>query len=197
MDGKQLLMIVGDYVEDWEVIVPFQALQTIGHDVHAVCPDKTADDEVATAVHDQTGEQTYSEKPGHTFDLNASFEEIDPAEYDGLVLPGGRAPEYLRTDEEVLQCVRHFFEEEKPVASLCHAPQILVAADVLAGRTLTSFPGVAADIEVAGGEWVDEVYVDGNLVSGRLYQDHVEWLREFNDVLGTDIEHGEPMVADD
>lgn len=194
-DGKSLLMIVGDYVEDWEAIVPFQALQVVGHEVDAVCPGKPADGQVSTAVHDETGEQTYSEKPGHTFDLTAAFDEVDPADYDGLVLPGGRAPEYLRTDDDVVEVVRHFFEEGKPVAALCHAPQILVSAGVLDGRRCTSFPGVADDVEAAGGEWVDGVAVDGNLVTGRNFDDHVEWLREFLDVVGTEVEH-EPVAAE-
>lgn len=195
-DGKRLLMIVGDYVEDWEVIVPYQTMQTLGHEVDAVCPDREDGDEVVTAVHDMEGAQTYSEKPGHSFELSATFDEIDPEDYDGLILPGGRAPEYLRTYDEVLGAVRHFFAEDKPVAALCHAPQILIAAGVLQGRTCTSYPGLQADCEAAGATWEDGVTVDGNLVTGRIYDDHVEWLAEFCDTLGTRIEH-EAMRASD
>ncbi|SNZ17865.1 protease I [Natronoarchaeum philippinense] len=195
--AHDLLMLVGDYVEDWEVIVPYQALQTVGHDVDAVCPDKDAGDTVVTAVHDFTGEQTYSEKPGHTFELSATFDDIDAESYDGLVIPGGRAPEYLRTYDGVIDCVQHFFEEDKPVAALCHAPQLLNAAGVIEGRALTSYPAVRAEVESGGGEWHDGVTVDGNLVTGRVFTDHVEWISEFLDVLGTDIQHGEPMPASD
>lgn len=195
MAGKSLLMIVGDYVEDYEAMVPFQTLQVVGHDVDVVCPEKEAGDRVKTAVHDERGAQTYSELEGHEFPLNATFEDIDPAEYDGLVLPGGRAPEYLRLNDSVLDTVQQFFEADKPAAVLCHAAQILIAADVIEGRTCTSYPGLAPDIEAAGGEWVDEVTVDGNLVTGRLYNDHPDWLREFIEVLGTEIEHGDPVTA--
>src|SRR5690349_4505542 len=96
MAGRSILMLLGDYVEDYEVMVPFQSLQMVGHRVDAVCPGKAAGDSIRTAVHDFDGAQTYSEKPGHNFTLNAAFEGIDPAKYDALVIPGGRAPEYLR-----------------------------------------------------------------------------------------------------
>ena len=142
MAGKQLLMLVGDFVEDYEVMVPFQALQAVGHTVHAVCPDKAAGDTVRTAIHDFEGDQTYSEKPGHNFALNATFAEVDPADYDALVIPGGRAPEYLRLNSEVLDIVRHFFERNKPTAAICHGPQILTAAGVVKGRTVSSYPAV-------------------------------------------------------
>src|SRR6202042_3121629 len=116
----KLLMIVGDYVEDYEVMVPFQALQMVGHTVHTVCPDKSAGQYVRTAIHDFEGDQTYSEKPGHGFVLNATFDDVMPEAYDALVLPGGRAPEYLRLNERVLSITRHFAEAEKPIAALCH-----------------------------------------------------------------------------
>src|SRR5262245_45024779 len=134
MAAKKILMLVGDFVEDYEVMVPFQALQMVGHTVHAACPGKRAGEKVRTAVHDFEGDQTYSEKPGHNFALNATFDELDVDRYDALVLPGGRAPEYIRLNERVLQIVRHFFESNKPVAAICHALQILAAADVLRGR---------------------------------------------------------------
>lgn len=197
MDGKKLLMIVGDFGEDYEIMVPFQALQAVGHEVDAVCPEKEKGDTVKTAVHDFRGDQTYMESRGHNFALTASFDDIDPTEYDGLVLPGGRAPEYLRTHDEVLEAVRHFTDEDKPIAAICHAAQILAAADVIEGRTCAAYSALEADVEGAGGEYYDGVTTDGNLVSGRDWGDHVEWLSQFLDVLGTNVEHGEPVTADD
>ncbi|QCJ47988.1 MULTISPECIES: DJ-1/PfpI family protein [Haloprofundus] len=197
MSGKKLLMIVGDFGEDLEIMVPFQALQMIGHEVDAVCPEKEAGDRIKTAVHDFRGDQTYLEERGHDFTLNATFDDVDPAEYDGLVVPGGRAPEYLRTYDAVLDYVRHFFEEGKPVASLCHGPQILAAAGVLDGYEMTSYPAVRAECEAAGCAWVDEVTTDGNLVTGHDWSDHPEWLSQFLDVLGTTVDHESASVAAD
>src|SRR5947208_8044890 len=134
MPAKKILMLVGDYVEDYEVMVPFQALLMIGHTVHAVCPDKRAGEKVRTAVHDFDGDQTYSEKRGHDFTLNATFSTIEPANYDALVIPGGRAPEYLRLNSKVLKVVRHFAEAKKPIAAICHGAQLLAAAGVLEGK---------------------------------------------------------------
>jgi protease I len=195
--GKQILMIVGDFGEDYETMVPYQALEMVGHDVDTVCPDKEAGDTIKTAIHDFRGDQTYLETRGHDFEVNATMDEIDPAEYDALVVPGGRAPEYLRTYDEVLDAVRHFFEENKPVAAVCHGPQILAAAGVLDGYEMTAYPAVRAEVEAAGCSWVDEVTVDGNLVTGQAWPDHPEWLAAFLDLLGTEIETGEPAVADD
>jgi protease I len=197
MAGKQLLMLVGDFGEDYEIMVPFQALQAVGHEVHAVCPEREAGDVVKTAIHDFRGDQTYLEERGHDFELNATFADVDPADYDGLVVPGGRAPEYLRTDDEVLDIVRHFFAEDKPVASLCHGPQILAAAGVLDGREITSYPAVQPEVEAAGCSWHDGVIRDGNLVTAQAWPDHPTWISEFLDVLGTDIEHHEPTVTAD
>ncbi|MFD1686896.1 DJ-1/PfpI family protein [Halobellus litoreus] len=195
--GKQILMIVGDFGEDYETMVPYQALEMVGHEVDTVCPDKEAGDTIKTAIHDFRGDQTYLETRGHDFEVNATMEEIDPAAYDALVVPGGRAPEYLRTYDEVLDAVRHFFEENKPVAAVCHGPQILAAAGVLDGYEMTAYPAVRAEVEAAGCSWVDEVTVDGNLVTGQAWPDHPEWLAAFLDLLGTEIETGEPAVADD
>ncbi|MFB6153678.1 MAG: DJ-1/PfpI family protein [Halodesulfurarchaeum sp.] len=198
MSGQQLLMIVGDFVEDYEAKVPKQTLETVGHEVDTVCPDREAGEVVKTAIHDFRGDQTYLEERGHDFPVDTTFAEIDPTDYDGLVVPGGRAPEYLRTYDEVLQTVRHFFETDKPVAALCHGPQILAAAGVLEGREMTSYPAVRAECEAAGCAWVDEVTVDGNLVTGQAWPDHAEWLAAFLDVLGTEIEHASttPAAAD-
>ncbi|AFZ74240.1 DJ-1/PfpI family protein [Natronobacterium gregoryi] len=194
---KQILLLAGDFVEDYEVMVPFQALQMIGYDVHTVCPEKEGGDSCPTAIHDFEGDQTYTEKPGHEFELNHDFDAVDPTEYDALVVPGGRAPEYLRTYDDVLEIVQHFFEAEKPVASLCHGLQILAAADVLEGRTCTAYPALEADVIAAGAEWEDDVTRDENLVTAQAWPDHPEWLAEFLEVLGTDIDHAEPAAADD
>jgi protease I len=181
--AKKILMLVGDFVEDYEVMVPFQALQIPGHTVHAICPDKKSGDKVRTAVHDFEGDQTYTEKPGHNFTLNATFSEINPADYDALVIPGGRAPEYLRLNEQVLSIVRHFDQTGKPIASICHGAQLLTAAGVVKGRKLNAYPACGPEITVAGGEFVSLEFHDavthGNLVTGPAWSAHVEWLRQF------------------
>lgn len=191
MTAKKILMIVGDYVEDYEVMVPFQALQMVGHEVHAVCPDKAAGEQVRTAVHDFDGAQTYSEKPGHNFTLNADFGGLDPGRYDALVVPGGRAPEYIRLNEAVLEMVRHFAEHDKPIAAICHGAQLLAAAGALGGRACTAYPAVAPEVRSAGGRWVDTpidgVQVDGTLVTAPAWPAHPRWLAAFLVVLGTAI----------
>lgn len=192
MAGKKILMLVGDYVEDYEAMVPFQALQMVGHTVHAVCPGKKAGEKVRTAVHDFEGDQTYSEKPGHNFALNATFDEIRVEGYDALVLPGGRAPEYLRLNPRVVEIVRHFAQAGKPIAAICHGAQILSAAGVLEGRSLTAYPAVAPEVQRAGAAWVecavDKACVDRNLVTAPAWPAHPEWLARFLHLLGTRIE---------
>ena len=181
MSAKKILMIVGDFVEDYEVMVPFQALTMVGHTVHVVCPGKKSGEKVRTAVHDFEGDQTYSEKPGHNFAINADFASVEPAAYDALVIPGGRAPEYLRLNQRLIEIVRHFAEAGKPIASICHGQQILVAAGVLEGRNATAYPAVKPDIERAGGCWCEvnetfsNAYVDGNLVTAPAWPAHPEW----------------------
>jgi protease I len=191
MAAKKILMIVGDFVEDYEVMVPFQALQMVGHTVHAVCPNKRKGERVKTAIHDFEGDQTYTEKPGHGFALNASWDEVKPDAYDALVLPGGRAPEYLRLDERVVSAVRHFAGADKPIAALCHGIQILTAARVLEGKTCTAYPAIAPEVRAAGGRWqdcdVDKAVTDGNLVTAPAWPAHPEWLAAFLKVLGTRI----------
>lgn len=193
MAGKKLLMLVGDFGEDYEIMVPFQALQAVGHTVHAVCPNKKKGDTVKTAIHDFEGDQTYTEKPGHNFALNASFDEVNPADYDALVVAGGRAPEYLRREEGVLDMIRHFFDKNKPVAAICHGLQILSAADVIDGRTLTAYPACGPEMEAAGANYKDveatEVVTDGNLVTSPAWPGHPKWIAAFLDVLGTKIKH--------
>lgn len=183
----KLLMLVGDFVEDYEVMVPFQALQMVGHTVHAVCPGKSSGDRVRTAIHDFEGDQTYSEKPGHNFVLNATFDEIKPEDYDALVVPGGRAPEYLRLNQRVLEIIRHFDSTGKPIAALCHGPQLLAAARVLQGRRLNAYPACAPEVELAGGTFipleVTDAITDGNLVTGPAWPAHPAWLAQFLQVL--------------
>ena len=187
MATAKLLMIVGDYVEDYEVMVPFQALQMLGHAVHAVCPNKISGQFVRTAIHDFEGDQTYSEKPGHNFVLNATFAEIKPQDYDGLVLPGGRAPEYLRLNEQVLEMVRHFSEADKPIASICHAAQLLAAAGVIRGKEVSCYPACSPEVTLAGGSYADiavtDAVADGKLVTAPAWPAHPAWLAKFQAVL--------------
>ena len=195
--SKSILMVVGDFGEDYEIMVPYQALQMVGHRVDAVCPDKEAGETVKTAIHDFRGDQTYMESRGHNFELNATMADVDPSEYDALCVPGGRAPEYLRTHDAVIEVVQHFFEADKPVASLCHGPQILAAAGVLDGYEMTAYPAVRAECEAAGCSWVDGVVRDRNLVTGQAWPDHPEWIAEFLELLGDEIHHGESAAAAD
>ena len=192
MSAKKILVLVGDYVEDYEVMVPFQTLLAVGHTVHAVCPDKAEGDSVRTAIHDFEGDQTYSEKPGHNFALNATFADINEADYDALVIPGGRAPEYIRLNERVLEIVRHFDAKNKPIASICHGAQVLAAAGVLNGRFCSAYPACAPDVTGAGGTYMDipvnEAHVDGNLVTGPAWPANASWMAAFLKVLGTKIE---------
>lgn len=192
--AKKILMIVGDFVEDYEAMVPFQTLLAVGHTVHAVCPGKSKDDTVRTAVHDFEGDQTYSEKPGHNFALNATFDTVNEREYDALVIPGGRAPEYLRLTPRVLEIVRYFAEARKPIAAICHGAQLLAAAKVIAGRRISAYPACAPEVEAAGATYaaipVDTATTDGNIVTAPAWPAHPQWLAQFLTVLGTRIEHG-------
>jgi protease I len=192
MPDKSLLLIAGDYVEDYEIMVPFQALQAVGFKVHAVCPGKKAGEKIRTAVHDFEGDQTYSEKRGHDFILNDRFDSVDTTHYAGLVIPGGRAPEYLRLNADVLRIVREFAAADKPIAAICHGLQLLAAADVLGGKRCTAYPACAPEVKLAGGEFVetavDEVVIDGNLVTAPAWPAHPKWISAFMRVLGVRIE---------
>ncbi len=187
MATAKLLMIVGDYVEDYEVMVPFQALQMVGHTVDAVCPNKKKGESVRTAIHDFEGDQTYSEKPGHNFVLNATFSEVHVEDYDGIVIPGGRAPEYLRLNEQVLAMVRYFSKADKPIAAICHAAQILAAADVVEGRRVSCYPACSPEVKLAGGTFADikvtDAVTDGKLVTAPAWPAHPTWLAMFQEVL--------------
>ena len=191
MAAKKILMLVGDYAEDYETMVPFQALQMVGHVVHAVCPDKKARQSVRTAIHDFEGDQTYSEKPGHNFALNADFAAVRAEDYDALLIPGGRAPEYLRLNAKVIELVKAFDAAKKPIAAVCHGAQLLAAAGVLKGRSCSAYPACGPEVKLAGGEYVDipvdAAHVDGNLVSAPAWPAHPAWLAKFLEVLGTKI----------
>ena len=197
--SKRILMLVGDYVEDYEVMVPFQALQMVGHTVHAVCPGKLAGEKVRTAIHDFEGDQTYSEKRGHNFTLNQAFDDVKETAYDALVIPGGRAPEYLRLNPRVLEVVRHFAEAKKPIAAICHGAQILAAAGILDGKKCSAYPAVGPEVNRAGGRYVDlpvdQAVTDGNLVTAPAWPAHPAWLAQFLAVLGTRVELGAVVTA--
>ncbi|HEX3142119.1 MAG TPA: DJ-1/PfpI family protein [Rhizobacter sp.] len=190
--GKKILMLTGDYTEDYETMVPFQALQMVGHTVHAACPDKKAGDYVLTAIHDFDGAQTYSEKPGHRFVLNATFAELKAESYDALLIPGGRAPEYLRLNKQVLTLVQHFSRADKPIAAVCHGAQLLAAAGVIRGKRVSAYPACAPEVELAGATYadiaVDQAVTDGKLVTAPAWPAHPVWLAQFLAVLGTKIE---------
>jgi len=194
MARKKIVMLVGDFVEDYEAMVPFQMLTMVGHEVHAVCPDKPSGETVKTAVHDFVGDQTYVELTGHRFRLNADFNEVEGEDYDALVLPGGRAPEYLRLDPRVLAIVKHFHETEKPIAAICHGLQILAAADALRGKKCISYPAVRPECEAAGADYgeINETFSnavsDRNLVSAPAWPAHPAWMRQFLALLGSTIE---------
>ena len=183
--AKQILMIVGDYVEDYEAMVPLQILQTLEHEVVTVCPDKTTGDSVATAIHDFEGDQTYSEKPGHRFAISGDFATVAVDNFDALVIPGGRAPEYLRLNERVLALVRQFNDANKPIAAICHGPQILAAAGILSGRECSCYPAVQFEVTAGGGQYVtpaetmDSAHVEGNLVTAPAWPAHPAWMRAF------------------
>ncbi len=189
----KILMLVGDFVEDYEVMVPFQALQAVGLEVHAVCPGKKRGQSVRTAVHDFEGDQTYSEKPGHNFALNASFDDVEPEAYDALVVPGGRAPEYIRLNPRVLEIVRHFNDAGKPIAAICHGVQLLAAAGVLRGKEATGYPACGPEVTAAGATFIDlpadRAHVHGKLVTSPAWPGHPEWLARFIEVLGIEITH--------
>ncbi|AYM75134.1 DJ-1/PfpI family protein [Janthinobacterium agaricidamnosum] len=191
MAAKKILFLTGDFAEDYETMVPFQALLMLGHAVHAVCPGKKSGETIKTAIHDFEGDQTYTEKPGHLFTLNASFDEIDPAHYDAVMIAGGRAPEYLRLNEKVIAAVRHFAEAGKPVAAVCHGAQLLAAADVIRGKRISAYPACAPEVTLAGGTYADiavtDAVTDGQFVTAPAWPAHPAWLAQFVKLLGTEI----------
>ena len=191
MAAKKILFLTGDFAEDYETMVPFQALLMLGHTVHAVCPGKKSGETIKTAIHDFEGDQTYTEKPGHLFTLNASFDEIDPSDYDAVMIAGGRAPEYLRLNEKVIDAVRHFADAGKPVAAVCHGAQLLAAADVIRGKRISAYPACAPEVKLAGGTYADiavtDAVTDGQFVTAPAWPAHPAWLAQFVKLLGTEI----------
>jgi len=189
---KKVLLLTGDFTEDYETMVPFQALSVLGFQVDAVCPDKKKGDTVVTAVHDFLGEQTYSELRGHKFALTADFAAVKTEDYAGLFITGGRAPEYIRLNARVIEIVREFFAAKKPVAAICHGPQVLAAAGVLKGYKATAYPAVGPDVTLAGGEYVavnvDAAVVDRNLVTSPAWPGDTAIIREFAKLMGAKIE---------
>ena len=190
--SKKVLLLCGDFTEDYETMVPFQSMSMLGYQVDAVCPDKKAGETVCTAVHDFLGEQTYSELRGHNFALTANFDEVKTEDYEGLFITGGRAPEYIRLNARVLEIVREFFAANKPVAAICHGPQVLAAAGVLAGYKAPAYPAVGPDVTLAGGTFVpaavDEAVVDRNLVTAPAWPGDTAIVREFVKLMGAKIE---------
>ncbi|MES2257514.1 MAG: DJ-1/PfpI family protein [Pseudomonadota bacterium] len=191
MAAKTILLLTGDFAEDYETMVPFQALQMVGHTVHAVCPGKKSGDKIKTAIHDFEGDQTYTEKPGHQFALNASFDDVDVAHYDALVVAGGRAPEYLRLNPRVIEIVQQFAQADKPIAAVCHGAQLLAAADVIKGKKISAYPACAPEVRMAGAEFadiaVDSAVTDGIFVTAPAWPAHPQWLGQFLQRLGTEI----------
>ncbi len=191
--SKKVLFLVGEYGEDYEIMVPFQALQMIGYEVHAVCPDTKAGDTIHTAIHDFEGQQTYSEKRGHNFEINYDFDDVEPSNYDALMIAGGRGPEYIRLNDDVISWTREFFDNDKPVAAICHGVQVLTAANVVENRTLTGYPACGPEVKIAGGEFVEvaptEAVTDGNLVTSPAWPGHPKWLAQFLEVMGTEVSH--------
>ena len=194
MSAKLVLIIAGDFVEDYEIMVPYQILTMVGHQVSVVCPNKKAGERIKTAIHDFEGDQTYTEKRGHNFILNATFNDINPEEYDALVIPGGRSPEYLRLNHKVIEMVKHFNKSKKPIAAICHGPQILVTADVIQHKKCSAYPALKPDIEMAGGHWVGEnstftnAVTSENIVTAPAWPAHPEWMAQFLKLLGSKIE---------
>ncbi|MFM0478777.1 DJ-1/PfpI family protein [Paraburkholderia strydomiana] len=191
MAAKRILFLTGDFAEDYEMMVPFQALEMIGHKVDTVCPGKKRGDKIKTAIHDFEGDQTYTEKPGHLFILNATFDDVDVDDYDALMIVGGRAPEYLRLNERVVEIVQEFAGAGKLIAAVCHGAQLLAAADVIRGKRISGYPACAPDIRLAGGEYadirMDDAITDGNFVTCPVYLAHPRWLAQVLLQLGTEI----------
>jgi protease I len=192
MPAKKLLMLAGDFAEDYEVMIPFQALRMVGHEVDVVCPNKRAGEQIKTSIHDFEGDQTYTEKVGHNFTLNATFDEVKPENYDALLIPGGRAPEYIRKNACVLEICRHFAQTGKPIGAICHGTQVLAAAGVLGGRSASCYPALSPDLELAGAKFVDipmdAAHTDGVFVTAPAWPAQSAWLAQLLTVLGTRIE---------
>lgn len=196
MPGKKILMLCGEFTEEYEIFVYQQAMEAVGHTVHVVCPDKRAGDTIATSLHDFEGHQTYTEKPGHAVLINKTFAEIRGDDYHAVYCPGGRGPEYIRTDKRIQTLVRHFHETRKPIFTICHGVQILVAVDgVVRGKRVGALAACEPEVTLAGGIYVDlsptEALVDGTMVSGKGWTALAAFIRECLNVLGTEIRHAD------
>jgi len=178
----KVLILTGDAAESLEVMYPYQRLLEEGYQVDIAAPTAK---KLQFVVHDFVdGYDTYTEKPGYTWPADVAFADVNPADYVALVIPGGRAPEYIRNDPDVQRIVRHFMEGDLPVAQLCHAPQVLAAAGTLQGRRTAAYPALAPDVAAAGAEFVDgSAVIDGQMVSARAWPDHPAWMREFIGIL--------------
>ncbi|OLQ92778.1 protease [Vibrio ponticus] len=183
----KVLIIAGDFVEDYELMVPFQALSMLGHQVSVVCPDKQKGEHIKTAIHDFEGDQTYTEKVGHNFTLNESFETVHSTHYDALLIPGGRAPEYLRLNAQVISLVQAFYHDAKPIAAICHGAQLLTAAKVIEGENISAYPACAPEVVLAGANYVDlamdQAITSGQFVTAPAWPAHPAWLSQFNQQL--------------
>ena len=195
MAGKKILMLVGDFTEEYEIFVFEQAMHAVGHTVHVVCPDRKAGENIKTSLHDFEGDQTYTEKYGHLYTLNKTFKDANPADYDAVYVAGGRGPEYIRIDPRVQAIIRHFHEKHKPIFTICHGVQVLIAVDgVVKGKRVAALQFCEPEVRLAGGVYVDvgptEACVDGTLVSAKGWTGLAAFMRECLKVLGTKIEHG-------
>jgi protease I len=183
----RILILAGDFVEDYELMVPFQALAMVGHTVSVVCPEKHSGETIKTAIHDFEGDQTYTEKPGHLFALNASFDDVSCSQFDALVIPGGRAPEYLRLNPEVIKLVTSFATALKPIATICHGAQLLAAANIIQGKSISAYPACAPEVKLAGADYadleMDQAITDGLFVTAPAWPAHPSWLAQLNQLL--------------
>jgi protease I len=194
MPGKKILMLTGEFTEEYEIFVFQAAMEAVGHTVHVICPDKKAGEMIATSLHDFEGHQTYTEKPGHNHLINKTFSEVKPEEYHAVYCAGGRGPEYIRTDPRIQAMVRHFHESKKPIFTICHGVQILIAVDgVVRGKTVAALGACAPEVALAGGTYVDlsptDAHVDGTMVSAKGWTALSAFIRECLKVLGTEIRH--------
>jgi protease I len=194
MAGKKILMLVGEFSEEYEIFVFEQAMHAVGHTVHVVCPDKKAGDRIKTSLHDFEGHQTYTEKLGHDYVLNKTFAEVKLQDYDAVYCAGGRGPEYIRIDPRVQAIVRHFHETKKAIFTICHGVQILIAVDgVVRGKSVSGLKYCEPEVTLAGGKYVDlsptDAHVDGNMVSAVGWTALAAFMRECLKVLGTEIHH--------
>jgi deglycase len=200
MPGKKILMLVGEFSEEYEIFVFQQAMEAVGHTVHVVCPDKKSGEVIKTSLHDFEGDQTYTEKLGHFFQLNKSFKEVREADYDAVYVAGGRGPEYIRIYPRVIEIIRNFHATGKPIFSICHGAQVLAAAEVIDGRKVAALHYCEPEVRLARGIYVDVppegATRDGNLVTAKGWPGLAAFMRLCLEVLGTEIRHGKTLMAE-